>query len=219
MNAEEKKKLLDECAGKAIVVIIRGVAEEKLPPLLDALCEGGIRWAEITFDQKNPDTNEKTAQNIAMLKQRFAGKMHIGAGTVMTLKQAKLAIAAGAEFLISPNTNPKIIRYTASKNVISMPGAYTPTEIAAAYEAGADVVKVFPADALGVSYFKAVMAPLSHIPMMAVGGVNEKNVGDFLKLGLFGVGVGSALTPKQKIAEGDFAAITEMAKKFTQAQG
>lgn len=216
-NMEEKKRLVDELRKDGVVVIVRGVAKEHLVPLLEALYAGGIHWTEITFNQSAPETNADTASSIAELKKRFAGRIHVGAGTVMTLKQAELAIDAGAEFLISPNTDPSIIEYAVSRNVISMPGAYTPSEIAAAYRAGADVVKVFPADTLGVSYLKAVMAPMSHIPLMAVGGVNEGNVADFLKAGVCGVGVGSALTPKKLIAEGNFAAITELAKKYTEA--
>lgn len=218
-NAEINGQLLEQFKKDAIVAIIRGVADEKLSPLFEALYEGGIRWVEITFNQSKPETNPATAAAIRRMKTEFNGKLHVGAGTVMTLKQAELAIDAGAEFLISPNTNPEIIRYTVAQGVISMPGAYTPSEIAAAYEAGAAAVKVFPADSLGIPYFKAVMAAMSHVPLIAVGGVNENNVADYLKIGIAGVGVGSAITPKDLIADGNFAAITALAKKYTEARG
>ena len=214
MKTDEKKQLLEELRRDAVIAIVRGVAREKLVPLLEALYDGGVRWAEVTFNQSAPETDAATADAIAGLKTRFAGRMHIGAGTVMTENQAKIAVSAGAEFLISPNTNQSVIRYAVSHNVISIPGAYTPTEIAAAYDAGADAVKVFPADCLGIPYFKAVMASMSHIPLIAVGGVNEHNIADYLRLGIVGVGVGSAITPKDLISNGDFAAITELAKKY-----
>ncbi len=218
-NAEINGQLLEQFKKDAIVAIIRGVADEKLSPLFEALYEGGIRWVEITFNQSKPETNPATAAAIRRMKTEFNGKLHVGAGTVMTLKQAELAIDAGAEFLISPNTNPEIIRYTVAQGVISMPGAYTPSEIAAAYEAGAAAVKVFPADSLGIPYLQAVMAAMSHVPLIAVGGVNENNVADYLKIGIAGVGVGSAITPKDLIADGNFAAITALAKKYTEARG
>lgn len=210
-----KKLLLEQMREDAVVAIVRGVEREALAPLFEALFAGGIRWAEITFDQSHPETNENTADAIAEMKSRFAGRMHVGAGTVMTKKQARLAARAGAEFIISPNTDERVIRYTVSHGMISIPGAFTPTEIASAYRAGADAVKVFPADSLGVPYFKAVMASMSHIPLIAVGGISENNVSDYLGLGLFGVGVGSALTPRKLIADGDYASITELAKKYT----
>ncbi len=216
MTKIEREETLAALKAAKIVAIIRGVAKENLEPLFEALYEGGIRFVEITFNPSAPNTDAATAAAIGEMKKIFSGKLHVGAGTVMTQKQAKLAVSAGAEFLISPNTNPKIIGYAVKNNVISLPGAYTPTEIAQAYDAGADAVKVFPADSLGIPYFKAVMASMSHIPLMAVGGVNDTNVADYLKAGLFGVGVGSALTPKKEIAAGNFAAVTEMAKKYTQ---
>lgn len=216
MNRSEMDALLSELKKEKIIVIVRGVAGEDLPPLVEALYQGGIRFAEITFDQKDLSTNAATAAAIADLRARFRGKMHIGAGTVMTKKQAVLAIAAGAEFLISPNADLSLIRL-ASRRVLSLPGAYTPTEIAASYAAGAAAVKVFPADALGPAYFKAVAAPISNVPLLAVGGVTLDNLAAFLAAGAVGVGIGSALTPKALIAAGDFAAITKLAAAYVAA--
>ena len=204
----KKTELIQEIREAAIIAIIRGVEHEKLPPLLDALAAGGIRFAEITFDQTGRISDEETAQSIAALKK------HIGAGTVMTVGQADRAMTAGAEFLISPNVNPEVIRHTVAAGCVSIPGAMTPTEAAVAYESGADFVKLFPADTLGLSYIKALMAPLSHIPFLAVGGVNERNIGDFLATGLAGVGVGSALTPIEWIANESYQQITEHANRY-----
>lgn len=210
----KKTELIQEIREAAIIAIIRGVEHEKLPPLLDALAAGGIRFAEITFDQTGRTSDEEISQSIAELKKHMAGRMHIGAGTVMTVGQADRAMTAGAEFLISPNVNPEVIRHTVAAGCVSIPGAMTPTEAAVAYESGADFVKLFPADTLGLSYIKALMAPLSHIPFLAVGGVNERNIGDFLATGLAGVGVGSALTPIEWIANESYQKITEHANRY-----
>ena len=220
MNVKDKKRrMMGELRRDAVIAIIRGVAADRLSPLVAALCAGGIRWAEITFDQSRPESDGKTAGLIAGLKREFAGRMRIGAGTVMTQRQAELAIEAGAEFLISPNIDEKIIRYTASTAALSIPGAMTPTEIAAAYAAGADAVKVFPVDVLGPAYLKAVASPMPHIPLIAVGGISEKNVREYLNTGIAGVGVGSSLTPKELIAKGDFESLTALAGKFAEAAG
>ena len=214
---DEKRRMMGELRRDAVIAIIRGVAADKLIPLVASLYAGGIRWAEITFDQSKPGSNADTARSIAGLKREFAGSMHIGAGTVMTQRQAELAIEAGAEFLISPNVDEKIISFTSSTAALSIPGAMTPTEIAAAYAAGADAVKVFPADALGPAYLKAVASPMPHIPLIAVGGISGKNVREYLNTGIAGVGVGSSLTPKELIAKGDFESLTALAGRFCKA--
>ena len=119
----KKTELIQEIREAAIIAIIRGVEHEKLPPLLDALAAGGIRFAEITFDQTGRTSDEEIAQSIAELKKHMAGRMHIGAGTVMTVGQADRAMTAGAEFLISPNVNPEVIRHTVAAGCVSIPGA------------------------------------------------------------------------------------------------
>lgn len=212
-----KAELIKAIRQEKIIAIIRGVAKQDLPHLLDALAAGGIRMAEITFDQTGKTTDEETAASIADMKAHMRGRMHIGAGTVMTIGQAEQAMQAGAEFLISPNVNPEVIRHTVANGCVSIPGAMTPTEAAMAYDSGADFVKIFPADTLGLPYLKALMAPLAHIPFLAVGGVNEENIGDFLSAGLAGVGIGSSLTPKRLIAEGRFDEIAELAGRYSAA--
>ena len=152
-----------------------------------------------------------------MLCREFEGRLCIGAGTVMNVKQAKLAAKAGAKYLISPNFNKSVIRFANKNGIVSMPGAMTPTEIVDAYDTGADFVKVFPADSLGLGYLKAVKAPLSHIPLIAVGGVNENNISDFIAAGLDGVGVGSNIVKKSMIEQGDLEGITALARAYTAA--
>lgn len=210
-KAEVVKKIKEE----KLIVIVRGVAEEKLIPLCEALYAGGVRFVEVTFDMKGQVTPADTARYIASLSKAFEGRMVIGAGTVVTLEQAKAALVGGARYLISPNTDKEIIDFASAHNLVSIPGAMTPTEIVTAYNFGADFVKIFPSDSLGLGYIKAVRAPLSNIPMLAVGGVNENNIGDFLSTGISGVGVGSNIVKRDLVENNDFAGITELALKYT----
>ena len=145
--------------------------------------------------------------------------MVFGAGTVTSLQMLELAKNAGARFVVSPDTNEAVIRATVAAGMVSMPGALTPTEIVTAHSCGADFVKLFPAGTQGTAYFKAVTAPLNHIRLLAVGGVNEKNIGDFLSAGAVGAGVGGNLVNKTWIANGEFEKITALARAFTENAG
>ncbi len=176
-----------------IVVIVRGVESEKLIPLAEAMYEGGIRLMEITYSANGSVSDEDTAKNIEILSKHFDGRMFIGAGTVITEKQVELTKAAGGKFIISPDTYPEVIKKTRELELVSMPGALTPSEIQQAHRAGADFVKLFPITNMGIDYVKAVKAPLSHIKLLAVGGIDENNISDYLKAGVcgFGIEVGS----------------------------
>lgn len=201
---------------KKIVVIARNVAKNQIIDLAEALYQGGIRLMEITFDQSGKHgSDESIADNIRTLTDAFGDKMGIGAGTVMTEKQVELAHKAGAKFIISPNVCKEVIEKTVELNMVSIPGAMTPTEIETAKKFGADIVKMFPAGDLGLSYIKSIMAPMGHIPIIAVGGVNEDNISDFLKIGAVGVGVGSNIVKKDLLDKGDFEGITNLAKLYT----
>ena len=134
----------------------------------------------------------------------------------MTAEQVRIAVNAGAEYMISPDASREVIEETGRLGAVSIPGALTPTEVATAYAYGADFVKLFPAGELGLSYIKAIRAPLAHIPMLAVGGVNETNLGEFLGAGLSGFGIGSNIVSKKLIEQGDFAALTALAKQYTE---
>jgi 2-dehydro-3-deoxyphosphogluconate aldolase/(4S)-4-hydroxy-2-oxoglutarate aldolase len=200
-----------------LVAILRDVPEEKTLPLVTALYEGGVRILEFTFDHLHPDYMEETLRKLRLAKGAFGTKMLLGCGTVLSLEEVDAAVENGAELIVSPHTDAALIAHTKRKGVISMPGAFTPTEIVAAHQAGADFVKLFPAGELGISYIKAIRAPLPHIPMMAVGGVSPENVADFLRAGVAGFGVGSYLTDSAAIAANDFNKIKERALAFTQA--
>lgn len=216
MNSANKVETIKSIFEKKIIVIARNVPKTQIVDLAEALYQGGIRLMEITFDQSGKHgSDESIADDIRTLSDAFGDKMGIGAGTVMTEKQVELAHKAGAKFIISPNMCREVIEKTVELNMVSIPGALTPTEIETAVKFGADIVKLFPAGDLGLGYIKAIMAPMGHIPMMAVGGVNEKNISDFLKIGVKGVGVGSNIVKKDLIDKGDFEGITNLSKLYT----
>lgn len=213
MREQVIKKILDE----KIVVIVRGVESAKLIPMAEAMYEGGIRLLEITYSANGAVSDEQTAKNIKALSEHFKGRMFIGAGTVLTEKQVELTKNAGGQFIISPDVNTSVIKKTRELNMVSLPGALTPTEIQTAVNAGADMVKLFPITNMGVDYVKAIKAPLSHVKMLAVGGINLDNMQDYLKVGISGFGIGSNITPKKCIDEENYAEITELSKKYVAA--
>lgn len=211
------KKIIIE---SKIIAIIRGVDNDKIIPTCEALLKGGVKCAEITFNQSSDTGNIDTYNAIKLLSEKLGADICIGAGTVMTIEQVELAISAGAKYIISPNFDKEVVTVTKKLGAISIPGVFTPSEIVDAYNTGADFVKVFPAGELGIGYLKAIRAPISHIPMMAVGGVNLDNIKDFLDIGINGVGLGSSLVNKNFIVNGNFGKLTKLAEKFmTQIQG
>lgn len=212
-----REQVIKSIEKEKIVVIVRGVARENLIPLTQAMYEGGIRLLEITYDATGKTTDAETAANIEMLAKHFEGRMYIGAGTVIRPVQVELTAKAGGKFIISPDTNKEIIEKTRELGLVSMPGALTPTEIADASRFGADFVKLFPVSTFGTEYVKAVKAPLSHVKLLAVGGIDEKNIADYAKAGACGFGVGSNIVNKKLIEAGEFGKITELAKEFLKA--
>jgi 2-dehydro-3-deoxyphosphogluconate aldolase / (4S)-4-hydroxy-2-oxoglutarate aldolase len=210
------KNIVETIKQYKIIVIMRNVSIDKIISTAQALYEGGIRLVEVTFNQASATGEKETATAIAMLCQRFKEKMLIGAGTVMNENQVRTAVDAGAKYIISPNTDLQVIKKTIEMNAVSIPGAFTPSEIVSAYAAGASFVKVFPAGEFGTGYLKAIRSPLNHIPLIAVGGIDEHNMEDFFKAGVVGVGIGSNMVNNQLINMEKYADITELAKKYTQ---
>ena len=143
--------------------------------------------------------------------------MFIGAGTVLTEKQVKLTAKAGGKFIISPDSNEKVIKKTRRLGLVSIPGALTPTDIASAQRAGADFVKLFPVGNMGADYVKAVRAPLSNGRMLAVGGIDLNNIAEYRSVGIQGFGIGSSIVRRDMIERGDFEGICELAKKYVEA--
>lgn len=209
--------ILDELLDAKIISIIRGVSSEYVLPAAAALERGGVQFAEVTYKPEDEAACADTLKSIRLLKQQYSEKMHIGAGTVLTVRQVEDAAEAGAEFIISPNTNTAVIQRTKELHLISIPGAYTPTEAETAWEAGADFIKIFPADTLGPAYFKAVMSSLSHLRLIATGGVSEKNIESFMAVGVSGFGIGSNLVSADRINRGAWAEIEKDALFYTSA--
>lgn len=211
-----REQIIERVLENKIIAIVRGVYGEDCLNLAKALYEGGIKLLEVTFDQSKPEALNKTSDTVKLLVDELGDKMAFGAGTVTSIEMVELAKNAGAQFIVSPNTNEKVIRATVEADMVSMPGAMTATEVLNAHEYGADFVKLFPVGNLGTSYVKALCAPINHVRMLAVGGVNEKNTKDFLDAGAVGVGVGGNLVNKEWIAAGEFDKITELARTFTE---
>ena len=201
---------------KRIVAIIRGFASETCLRLAEAYAKGGIGLVEVTFAQNASETWKDTAAAIATIKERFAGDIRVGAGTVLTEEHLSMCEQAGGEYMITPNVNISLIRECVRRGMVAMPGALTPSEAVDAWEAGASFVKIFPAGTLGPGYIKAMRAPLSHIPFLAVGGIGPDNVADFMKAGCVGAGVGGNLTNKEWIAAGAWGKIADVAKQLVE---
>lgn len=197
-----------------VICICRRMSKDDLMKLAHALFDGGLRLMEVTFDQQDPNCCEKAAEAISGLCREFGEEMQFGAGTVLSIEQVDAAKSAGAKYIISPNTNIAVIRHTKETGLVSIPGAMTPSEIMTAHENGADYVKLFPATWLGYSYLKDIMAPISHVKLIATGGVNEENLAQYLRLGIVGAGVSGRLTDKKLIEKGDFAEFTKRAAGF-----
>jgi len=197
-----------------IIVICRRVYGEDLMCLAKALHAGGIRLLEVTFDQANPGCIEKTAQAITMLTKSIGGGLLVGAGTALTKDQVKAAQEAGAKYIVSPNVDLEIIRYSKALGMASIPGALTPTEILSAHNAGADFVKLFPAGSMGMKYIKDILTPITHVKLIATGGVTEETLPEYLRLGFAGAGISGRLTESSLIAKKDYPELERRARSF-----
>ncbi len=200
-----------------VIAIVRGIPSDKMIELAGAMIKGGVACIEVTFDQTSEETAKDTLLSIARIREHFGDSVCVGAGTVMSVEQVDRAAEAGAEYMISPNVDAEVIQETRRLGKISIPGALTPTEAAYAYKCGANIVKMFPAAVLGTDYIKAIKAPLKHIPMTAVGGINPQNCAAFLKAGCVGVGVGGNLVSAKLVEEGRFDEITAVAEEYMEA--
>ena len=212
--------LVDLLLEKKIIAIVRGTYGEDLRNLALALYKGGIRFIEVTFDQKDPNCLEKTSAAIKMLgslkTESSVEPLCLGAGTVLNVEQVQTAYDAGAEYIVSPNTNAKVIAKTKELGMLSIPGAMTPTEILQAHDLGADVVKLFPSASLGLNYVKDILAPISHVNIIATAGITEENFASFLALGLKGAGISGRLTDKNLIASENWSELTQRAQRFVE---
>lgn len=199
-----------------LIAIVRGAEPDQLLPIAHALADGGVRLMEITFDQKHPENFSATTDGIRAVRRELGQRLYVGAGTVLTVDQAELAAQAGAAYLISPDSDPAVIRRTRELGLVSIPGAFTASEAKQAHQNGADFIKLFPCVGNGAEYLKALCAPLSHIRFLAVGGVDTQNASAFLKAGAVGLGVGGCLVNRKWVEAGEYSRITEEAKRMIQ---
>lgn len=194
---------------RRMVGIVRAGSADIALGIAEACIAGGITALEVAF------TTPNTLDVIKTLRQRHGDEVMLGAGTVLDPETARLAILAGAQFIISPSVNLDTIRMCQRYQVLAMPGVMTPTEIVTALEAGADIIKIFPAEMFGPAYIKALSAPLPHAPLMPTGGVTVDNLGEWFANGALAVGIGSSLSGPG--ANGDFAAVEARALAFVAA--
>jgi 2-dehydro-3-deoxyphosphogluconate aldolase / (4S)-4-hydroxy-2-oxoglutarate aldolase len=190
-----------------VVAVIRMKDPAKLRAVVDALAEGGVRALEVTM------TVPRAVELIRDLAPTMPAGFLLGAGTVVDAATARAVIDAGAQFVVSPVFRPDVIRACHERDVPVMPGCFSPTEILDAHDAGADVIKVFPATMLGPQFVKDVRAPLPHVKLMPTGGVTLDNAGDWIRAGAVAVGVGSALVDAKAIDAGRFEVIAANARK------
>lgn len=193
------------------VAVLRLENAGSLRPVADALLEGGIRAIELTM------TTRGALEALAQCSVALGDSALLGAGTVLDAETARMAVSAGARFVVGPTLVTDVIRICRRYEVVSIPGAYTPTEIATTWEAGADLVKVFPGGLLGPAYLRELRGPLPHLRLMVTGGVTLENAAAFLAAGAVAVGVGGALVERGAVERGDYAAITERARRLAAA--
>ncbi|MGE7762122.1 bifunctional 4-hydroxy-2-oxoglutarate aldolase/2-dehydro-3-deoxy-phosphogluconate aldolase [Peribacillus sp. NPDC097895] len=194
-----------------IISIVRGARPEDTLKIARALRDGGIRLIEITLNSPN------ALESIELVSQELGEEMVVGAGTVLDPETARAALLAGSKFILSPTVNLETIKMTKRYGAVSIPGAFTPTEILTAYENGGDIIKVFPAS-VGPNYFKDIRGPLSHIPLLPTGGVTLDNMAEFQKAGVVGFGIGSSLVDaKQEVNERFLMELTQKARSFVSA--
>jgi 2-dehydro-3-deoxyphosphogluconate aldolase/(4S)-4-hydroxy-2-oxoglutarate aldolase len=203
-----KETHLRQILDSGIIAVVRSPDSQQLVEVVRALADGGITVAEITMTV--PDALDVLRQVRRVLGERVL----LGAGTILDAETARAALLAGAEYLVAPTVNLDVIRLAQRYSKLVLPGAFTPTEILAAWEAGADIVKVFPADVLGPAFFKAMRGPLPQVRLMPTGGVDLSNAADFLKAGACCLGLGSQLVEPRAVAERDFDRIRDLARQY-----
>jgi 2-dehydro-3-deoxyphosphogluconate aldolase / (4S)-4-hydroxy-2-oxoglutarate aldolase len=199
---------LERVLHSQIVAVIRAPSGDQLVEVAQALLAGGVEVMEVTF------TVPRATRVIEQVADRLGDRILLGAGSVLDGPTARAALLAGAEFIVSPSTHLDVIEVCRRYGKLSMPGAFTPTEVVTAFQAGADLVKIFPCDVGGPAYLKALHGPLPQIPLLPTGGITLANAADYLKAGAAALGVGGSLVDPKAVAAGDFARIEELARQF-----
>jgi len=200
-----RESIIKDLLQRKAVSVLRVQEEEKLFKVIEAIYNGGITCAEITMSVPN------AIKLIEKMNELIGDKVLIGVGTVLDAATAESAIKAGAKYIVSPVLKKEIIETAHKHDIPAMPGCFTPTEIQTAFEMDADIIKVFPADVLGMEFFKSILAPMPHLKLMPTGGVTLTNAGDWFKAGACAVGLGSALVDKEAIKNENYGKLTENA--------
>ena len=201
---------LNRVLERVIVAVIRAESPDLLVDVAEALVAGGVEVMEVTF------TVPRATQVLEKVAAKLGDRILLGAGTVLDPETARAAILAGAEFIVSPTVNTQVIEVCRRYSKLAMPGALTPTEVVAAWQAGADIVKIFPSELTGPRYLKLLHAPLPQVRLMPTGGVNVETAAEYLKAGACALGVGGALVDPKLVAAGDFAEIERRAKQLVE---
>ncbi len=205
-----KPDALSRIASSGIVAVIRATSGELLADVAEALASGGVDVMEVTF------TVPKAHQVLEQVAQRLGNRILLGAGTVLDPETARTALLSGAEFIVSPTVNLEVIRLCRRYDKLVLPGALTPTEVLTAWEAGADIVKIFPSDLTGPRYLKVLAGPLPQVRMMPTGGVTLETAAEFLRCGAFALGIGSSLVDPQAVVTGDLKKIESLARQYVE---
>lgn len=204
-----KQSILNRIQAEKVVAIVRLNDAQRVAPTIEALYAGGLSAIEVTMG---------TPQAIRFIEQYAEhSSIMMGVGSVTDAEAARIAVSAGAKFIVTPVTKASVIEVALLHEVPVFSGAFSPTEILQAYEWGADVIKVFPADVLGMSYFTSIKAPMPFLPLMPTGGVTLDNAAEWLKAGAWALGVGSTLTNQKAIAQGNYSQITENARRLRES--
>jgi 2-dehydro-3-deoxyphosphogluconate aldolase/(4S)-4-hydroxy-2-oxoglutarate aldolase len=201
---------LQRVLDRKIVAVIRAESPDLLVDVAEALLAGGVEVMEVTF------TVPRVARVIEQVADKLGDRVLLGAGTVLDPETARTAFLAGAEFIVSPAVNVDVIEICRRYSKLVMPGAFTPTEVITAWQAGADIVKVFPSDLVGPKYLRLLHGPLPHVRLMPTGGVNLDTAADFLSAGACALGIGSSLVDQKALAARDLKRIEELARKFVE---
>lgn len=200
-----------------LVVIARGIPTDRLVRAALACADAGVVLLESTFDHTLPDPIRNNAEKLRALSKAAGGRLRFGAGTVLSAEEVRAAADAGAEYIVCPHTDEAVIFEAKRLGLAVIPGALTPTEIVRAWNLGADLVKLFPADALGPRYIKSLSAPLKHIPLLAASGMTPQAIPDYLRAGVSVVAVSSSILQRELLAREDYAGICRAAQAHLDA--
>ena len=214
MTSQEVKELFLK---EKLVAICRTLPTEKLGNVAKALVKGGVKILEITIDQMADDPATVIKEAMQTVRDAVGDQLCLGCGTVLNCEQLQMAVDAGALFYLSPNLKVDVVKKAKEMGLVAIPGALTPSEIVNAWEAGADIVKLFPADDMGYHYIWNLKGPLPHIPLLASGGVNPETIPTYLEYGVAAVGTGVSIINRDMLAADDYEGIAQLAKKHVDA--